>query len=166
MVGGWWWFYYQSASINITFKKQSLNVIIYICRQNLLTSLKTTTNVGGKEMLRFEAPWCHAEEWYLLCLNRNEVMQTNSWGLYGVMTMKRQRGPCLREHSVESVKRVLKWTEDCCGEVQRKPSEAGLCLSSTSQSNHQPRWHLPSSFVCFWCNPAGLTQVTLHQHKK
>lgn len=82
------------------------------------------------------------------------------------MTMKRQRGPCLREHSVESLKRGLKWTEDCCGEVSRKPSEAGLCLHSTSQSNHQPRWHLPTSLVCFWCNPARLTQVTLHQCKK
>lgn len=93
-------------------------------------------------------------------------MQTNSWGLYGVMTMKRQRGPCLREHSVQSVKRGVKWTEDCCGELQRKPSEAGLCLHSTSQSNHQPRWHLPTSSVCFWCNPVSLTQVTLHQRKK
>lgn len=57
--------------------------------------------------------------------------------------------------------RILLWRE-----LQRKPSEAGLCLHSTSQSNHQPWWHLPTSFVCFWCNPARLTQVTLHQWKK
>lgn len=62
------------------------------------------------------------------------------------MMMKGQRDPCLWEYSDQRSESGVKVTEDCYGQVWRKPSAAGLHIYLT--------WAIiPTLLVCFLIEP-------------
>lgn len=46
----------------------------------------------------------------------------------------------------------VKWTEDCCGKMQRKPSVEGMHFHSASQ--------IPSALVCFLIEQCDINECT------